>query len=141
MEDSKSALLIQKSQAKNIKIKQEQPETKVTESTKRKLDNVESSNSAKTDKPNGLIFRHKLDVPIEPTNKKLKVRHDHGITEEAVRRYLIRKPMTAADLVQKFKNKTTQKDKLPDLLAEILRKINPEKQNIKGKMYFSLKPT
>ncbi|CAH3187290.1 unnamed protein product [Porites lobata] len=65
-----------------------------------------------------------------------------GITEEAVRRYLTRKPMTSKDLLQKFKSKRTDlsNDETVKKLAAIVRKIQPEQKTIKGKLYLSLKP-
>ena len=65
-----------------------------------------------------------------------------GITEEAVRRYLTRKPMTSKDLLQKFKSKRTgqSNDETVEKLAAIVRKIQPEQKTIKGKLYLSLKP-
>ncbi|KAM7361167.1 transcription factor IIFalpha [Cochliomyia hominivorax] len=66
---------------------------------------------------------------------------DYGITEEAVRRYLMRKPMTATELLTKFKNKKTgvSSDRLVETMTQILKKINPVKQTIQGKMYLSIK--
>ncbi|KAL1117339.1 hypothetical protein AAG570_004665 [Ranatra chinensis] len=68
---------------------------------------------------------------------------DCGITEEAVRRYLTRKPMTATELLQKFKGRKTglSSDQLVNVMTQILKRINPVKQTIKNKMYFSIKPT
>ncbi|XP_078354738.1 general transcription factor IIF subunit 1-like isoform X2 [Oculina patagonica] len=65
-----------------------------------------------------------------------------GITEEAVRRYLIRKPMTSKDLLQKFKSKRTglSNDETVKKIAAIVRKLQPEQKTIKGKLYLSLKP-
>lgn len=66
---------------------------------------------------------------------------DFGITEEAVRRYLMRKPMTATELLTKFKNKKTgvSSERLVETMTQILKKINPVKQTIQGKMYLSIK--
>ncbi|CAH3187281.1 unnamed protein product [Porites lobata] len=65
-----------------------------------------------------------------------------GIAEEALRRYLTRKPMTSKDLLQKFKSKRTGllNDETVKKLAAIVRKIQPEQKTIKGKLYLSLKP-
>jgi len=65
-----------------------------------------------------------------------------GVTEEQVRRYLTRKPMTTTELLQKFKSKklTLSSEQLVPSIAQILKKINPHKQMIKGKMYLSMKP-
>lgn len=66
-----------------------------------------------------------------------------GITEEAVRRYLTRKPMTSKDLLQKFKSKRTglSNDETVKKIAVIVRKLQPEQKTIKGKLYLSLKQT
>ncbi|XP_055902073.1 general transcription factor IIF subunit 1 [Eupeodes corollae] len=66
---------------------------------------------------------------------------DYGITEDAVRRYLVRKPMTATELLTKFKNKKTgvSSERLVETMTQILKKINPVKQTIQGKMYLSIK--
>ncbi|KAF0307526.1 General transcription factor IIF subunit 1 [Amphibalanus amphitrite] len=69
-----------------------------------------------------------------------QVASDTGITEEAVRRYLTRRPMTTTELLQKFKSKKVglSSDQLVPVIAQILKKINPNKQTIKGKMYLSI---
>jgi transcription initiation factor TFIIF subunit alpha len=61
--------------------------------------------------------------------------------EEAVRRYLARKPMTTTELLQKFKSKKTglSSEQLLKVMTQILKRINPVRQNIKGKMYLSIK--
>jgi transcription initiation factor TFIIF subunit alpha len=61
--------------------------------------------------------------------------------EEAVRRYLTRKPMTTTELLQKFKSKKTgmSSEQLLKLMTQILKRINPLRQTIKGKMYLSIK--
>jgi len=66
---------------------------------------------------------------------------ESGVTEEAIRRYLMRKPMTTIELLQKFKNKKTglSSDQLVRAIAAILKRINPIKQMVKGKMYLSFK--
>ncbi|XP_072935560.1 general transcription factor IIF subunit 1 isoform X2 [Epargyreus clarus] len=66
-----------------------------------------------------------------------------GVTEEAVRRYLARKPMTTTELLTKFKSKRTgvSSERLVETMTQILKRINPVKQNIHGKMYLSIKQT
>lgn len=87
----------------------------------------------------------KLDTPLVPSSFAGVInttsRDDYGITEEAVRRYLMRKPMTTIELLTKFKNKKTgvSSDKLVETMTQILKKINPVKQTIQGKMYLSIK--
>lgn len=82
---------------------------------KRKLDGGASgSSSARRNRPN------------EP---------EDTVTEEKVRRYLERKPMTAKELYKKFKSKISniRSHDLVKQIAEILAKIHPEKQKIKDK--------
>ncbi|CAB3221126.1 unnamed protein product [Arctia plantaginis] len=66
-----------------------------------------------------------------------------GVTEEAVRRYLARKPMTTTELLTKFKSKRTgvSSKRLVETMTQILKRINPVRQNINGKMYLSIKNT
>ncbi|XP_047037736.1 general transcription factor IIF subunit 1 isoform X1 [Helicoverpa zea] len=68
---------------------------------------------------------------------------ENGVTEEAVRRYLARKPMTAIELLTKFKSKRmgVSSDRLVETMTQILKRINPVKQNINGKMYLSINNT
>lgn len=67
---------------------------------------------------------------------------ENGITEEAVRRYLMRKPMTTTELLQKFKGRKTglSSEQLVNVMTQILKRINPIRQTIKNKMYLSIKP-
>jgi len=66
---------------------------------------------------------------------------NEGITEEAVRRYLMRKPMTIKDLVQKFKSRNAgmTKEQMTTTIAQILKRINPQKTKINDKLYLSIK--
>lgn len=66
-----------------------------------------------------------------------------GISEDAVRRYLMRKPMTTTELLQKFKSKKTGlgRDQMVNTITQILKRLNPDKHMIKGKMYLSIKPS
>ncbi len=61
--------------------------------------------------------------------------------EEDVRRYLARKPMTATEILKKFRSKNTgiDKDQLVQMLGRVLKRINPHRQRTKGTMYLSLK--
>lgn len=98
-------------------------------SLKRKLLTPDSSHSAKKGKYDS--------QPGTPT----MANSSDGITEDSVRRYLMRKPMTTTELLQKFKSKKTglSSDQLVTTIAKILKKLNPEKQKIKGKLYLSIK--
>ena len=64
-----------------------------------------------------------------------------AIYEEAVKRYLEKRPMTTADLRKRFMLKGTdpQNDHLSQTLATVLKRINPHKHEVKGKIYLSLK--
>lgn len=64
---------------------------------------------------------------------------DNGLNEEAVRRYLLRKPMTTIQLITKFRKlRTVPKDNFVESMTSILKKIKPIKQTIQGKIYLSL---
>lgn len=85
----------------------------------------------------------KLDnFNIVPTSSYIPGMSESGITEDAVRRYLMRKPMTTTELLQKFKSKKTglTSEQLVNVMTQILKKINPTKQTFKNKMYLSIKP-
>jgi len=60
--------------------------------------------------------------------------------EEAVRRYLQRKPMTIKDLLQKLHKSTgiNDKDMLVKSITQILKKINPEKKKVQDKLYLHI---
>lgn len=66
---------------------------------------------------------------------------DVQVTEDAVRRYLTRKPMTTKDLLKKFQTKKTglSSEQTVNVLAQILKRLNPERKMINDKMHFSLK--
>jgi len=57
-----------------------------------------------------------------------------------VRRYLLRKPMTVTELLHKFKSKKTKisSQDMVNVIAHILKKINPLKRVQNQKMYLSL---
>lgn len=109
--------------------------------------------------PSDLTGSENSNSPVSTPAKRMKVetapalpstfagvvnsnnKDDYGITEDAVRRYLVRKPMTATELLTKFKNKKTgvSSERLVETMTQILKKINPVKQTIQGKMYLSIK--
>lgn len=66
---------------------------------------------------------------------------DIQLTEEAVRRYLTRKPMTTKDLLKKFQTKKTglSSEQTVNVLAQILKRLNPDRKTIHDKMHFYLK--
>lgn len=65
----------------------------------------------------------------------------NGITEEAVRRYLMHKPMTTTDLMRKFrpKCKGMSKEQTVNAIASILKKIQYTQEKIDGKLFLSIK--
>lgn len=65
----------------------------------------------------------------------------NGITEEEVRRYLQRKPLSTTDLVAKFKPRCQGmgKQEIVQCLADILKRLKPEQFRRKDVLYFSLK--
>ena len=67
--------------------------------------------------------------------------NSEGALEEDLRRYLMRKPMTTKDLLQKFKSKKLNmtNEKITQVIAQLLKKINPDKTTINKKLYLSLK--
>ena len=80
---------------------------------------------------------------VQPPAKKHKSEYSlNTITEEEVRRYLKRRPITSNDLVKKFTSKKTEMDKkkVVEVLHQLIQAMkNVEKQTIKGKLYLSLK--
>ena len=75
-----------------------------------------------------------LSPPIPPPREV-------QLTEEAVRRYLARKPMTTKDLLKKFPARRTalSSEQTVNALAQILKRLNPERKVIGDKMHFFLK--
>jgi transcription initiation factor TFIIF subunit alpha len=89
--------------------------------------------------------KRKLETPESNpglSGKKAKMTAETGVTEEAVKRYLMRKPITTTELLQKFKSKKIpiSGNDLVATIAQILKKLNPEKQKIKDKLYLYIKP-
>ncbi|XP_064217761.1 general transcription factor IIF subunit 1-like [Aotus nancymaae] len=80
-------------------------------------------------------------TPQPPPGKSTPSSGDVQVTEDAVRRYLTRKPMTTKDLLKKFQTKKTwlSSDQTVNVLAQILKRLNPERKMINDKMHFSLK--
>ncbi|KAL3211255.1 hypothetical protein MRX96_036488 [Rhipicephalus microplus] len=101
----------------------------------------ESPSAAKTDGSAPKRPRSESNLPSTPSMPSSWSSSTEGITEESVRRYLLRKPMTTTELLQKFKSKRTGlgSEKLVNTIAQILKRLNPEKQTIKGKLYLSIK--
>lgn len=79
-------------------------------------------------------------TPQPASGKSTPSSSDVQLTEEAVRRYLIRKPMTTKDLLKKFQTKRTglSSEQTVNVLAQILKRLNPERKNVNDKMHFYL---
>lgn len=90
------------------------------------------------------VTKRKLEhsSPAAPS-KKPKLNEslsNEGILGESIRRYLLRKPMTIKDLLKKVKNKSSLNGpEMMTTIAQILKKLNPDKQKIKEEWYLSLK--
>lgn len=80
-------------------------------------------------------------TPQPQSGKSTPSSGDVQVTEDAVRRYLTRKPMTTKDLLKKFQTKKTglSSEQTVNVLAQILKRLNPERKMIGDKMHFSLK--
>ena len=67
----------------------------------------------------------------------------HGITDDEVRRYLLRKPMTAKDLLYKFTSKklNQSKEEITRSVTQCLKRISfqLQTQHINGKLHFFIK--
>lgn len=101
-----------------------------------------SSNSGEDKK----VLKRKLE-PEESSSKKVRTDSpsiagsSEGLTEEAIRRYLMRKPMTTKELMQKFKSKKLNmtKEEMTCKIAKLLKKIAPETKTVNQVLYLSLK--
>ncbi|KAL8164540.1 UNVERIFIED_CONTAM: General transcription factor IIF subunit 1, partial [Gekko kuhli] len=80
-------------------------------------------------------------TPQPQSGKSTPSSGDVQLTEDAVRRYLTRKPMTTKDLLKKFQTKKTglSSEQTVNVLAQILKRLNPDRKNINDKMHFFLK--
>ncbi|XP_063787209.1 general transcription factor IIF subunit 1 isoform X2 [Pseudophryne corroboree] len=80
-------------------------------------------------------------TPQPQSGKSTPCSGDIQLTEEAVRRYLTRKPMTTKDLLKKFQTKKTglSSEQTVNVLAQILKRLNPDRKTIHDKMHFYLK--
>ena len=112
---------------------------------KPRLDMASASSVASSASPaSSSRYLQQLEIMIKFATKNFDFFYSagsEGVNEESVRRYVSRKPMTTTELLQKFKHKKTglTSDQLVHHIAQILKKINPVKQTIKGKMYLSIK--
>lgn len=118
--------------------KEEKPEPESENSSRSATPTIDNKRKIVNDALAGPSKKTKLDLP-----NFIPGLAESGITEDAVRKYLMRKPMTTTELLQKFKSKKTglSSEQLVNIMTQILKKINPIKQTLKGKMYLSIKPT
>lgn len=94
--------------------------------TERIIAQVEKANAAAASGGNG--------VPISTA------KGESTLTLENVRRYLMRKPMTATDLLKKLKskNQNLSKTEYTRQLTEILKRLNPDKKKVNENLYLSI---
>lgn len=108
--------------------------TPTNEKDKKKRKNDEAEDTA------AKRSRTNTPTPPLPSPSAALFTASDGVTEEAVRRYLMRKPMTVKDLMIKLhKNSGIPKDQVANTVGSILKKINPEKVKTGDKLYFHLK--
>ena len=77
---------------------------------------------------------------LNPAGPSTTPADDEAVSEEVLKRYFKKRPMTTTDLLRKFmiEKTCTQDGKLVQLLA-MLKKNNPYKHKVKGVTYISLK--
>lgn len=142
---AKSALLIQNK--KSSKPKAEGSSTFDSKSVKPVIASTAEENKGNS---STLKFKHKLDSPgtsHHHSSKKQKVESTKNELIDSiigdVRRYLLRKPYTAIELLKMCRNKMPkgQRDKLAEIMTDVLKKLNPEKRkDHNGKLTFFLRP-
>lgn len=139
--DSEDSEADPKAKKKKIKIeKSSRSGTPVD--AKRKIETVTNSSDNSNSPQSTPAKKFKTEsAPISTFSNFSSSKDSFGNTEDAVRRYLMRKPMTTTELLKKIQSKKTgvSRDELVDMMTQILKKINPSKQMVQGKMYLSLK--
>ncbi|XP_025111073.1 general transcription factor IIF subunit 1-like isoform X2 [Pomacea canaliculata] len=128
-----SALLMQKEKMDKKKAQHEKSEKNMWS-----VDATDSKGvkrKAEADGPNPKKARSYSPLPSVGSSSS------DGITEEAIRRYLQRKPMTTKDLLQKFRSKKLNmtSEQMTHTIVQLLKRINPEKTHVNKKLYLSLK--
>lgn len=127
---------------KKVKIEKKNSRSGTPVDAKRKIDAFTNSSDNSNSPQSTPAKKLKTEsAPISAFNNFSTSRDSFGNTEDAVRRYLMRKPMTTTELLKKIQSKKTgvSRDELVDMMTQILKKINPSKQMVQGKMYLSLK--
>jgi transcription initiation factor TFIIF subunit alpha len=128
--------------AKKKKVKAEKSSRSGTPvDAKRKIEAVTNSSDNSNSPQSTPAKKFKTETPLATYGNFQTSKDSFGNTEEAVRRYLMRKPMTTTELLKKIQSKKTgvSRDELVDMMTQILKRINPSKQMVQGKMYLSLK--
>ncbi|XP_069991068.1 general transcription factor IIF subunit 1 isoform X1 [Penaeus vannamei] len=125
------------------KKKKKDKDDKMSDKDKNEEDGTGKRKLGKSGTSDSLAKKARSDIPTPGSSTPLVAPgSDSGVTEEAIRRYLMRRPMTTTELLQKFKLKKKtglSSDQLVQAIAHILKRINPIKQMVTGKMYLSLK--
>ncbi|GAB1605899.1 general transcription factor IIF subunit 1-like [Argonauta hians] len=109
-----------------------------------------STSGSQSEEKKGISQKRKAEAEPSFSNKKVRTESpvsnvastsSEGISEETIRRYLMRKPMSTKDLLQKFKSKKLNmtNEQLTNCIAQLLRKINPDRTTINKILYLSLK--
>lgn len=140
--DSEDSEVDPKNKKKKVKIEKSSSRAGTPVEAKRKIDAITNSSDNSNSPQSTPAKKLKTEsAPISSFNNFSSSRDSIGSTEEAVRRYLMRKPMTTTELLKKIQSKKTgvSRDELVDMMTQILKKINPSKQMVQGKMYLSLK--
>lgn len=127
---------------KKIKLEKSSSRSGTPVDAKRKIDTFTNSSDNSNSPQSTPAKKIKTEsAPISAFNNYSSSKDSFGNTEDAVRRYLMRKPMTTTELLKKIQSKKTgvSRDELVDMMTQILKRINPSKQMVQGKMYLSLK--
>ncbi|KAF6040272.1 GTF2F1 [Bugula neritina] len=78
--------------------------------------------------------------PVTPVSSSTSSASKEGLTEDAVRRYLSRKPMSSKDLYKLFKSKKLglSNEEIVKRITNIMKKLSTTQQKIGGIIHFSL---
>ena len=97
--------------------------------------------SAITENVDISLKRQKLSYEKLTSGSPGKDNSQPGITEDAVFRLLTHKPITTKELLKKFKTKKTglSSEEIVNRVAKILKKLDPQKKVINGRMHLFLK--
>ncbi|RDD46496.1 General transcription factor IIF subunit 1 [Trichoplax sp. H2] len=101
----------------------------------------EKNKRSSENQPSKPAKRVKTEVGNREDSSSIASEIKDYVTPEAVARYLKRKPMTTSELIKKFKKyfKDSKDKRSINFIAEIIRKLNPERKVSGGATYFYLK--